>query len=112
MSGTVSVRLEWLALLTVLSTCQLHNENSDNQLRQATKHWWYAPAEPATNGSAAELTPVKFVGMDNISGKTIVITGAARGIGHATAKALLARGAARRELARQPRQNGGLRRSV
>ena len=31
--------------------------------------------------------------MDNISGKTIAITGAARGIGHATAKALLARGA-------------------
>jgi NAD(P)-dependent dehydrogenase (short-subunit alcohol dehydrogenase family) len=31
--------------------------------------------------------------MDNISGKTVVITGAARGIGHATAKALLARGA-------------------
>jgi short-subunit dehydrogenase len=39
------------------------------------------------------LTPVKSVGMDNIRGKTIVITGAARGIGHATAKALLARGA-------------------
>ena len=31
--------------------------------------------------------------MDNIRGKTIAITGAARGIGHATAKALLARGA-------------------
>lgn len=31
--------------------------------------------------------------MDNIRGKTIVITGAARGIGFATAKALLARGA-------------------
>src|SRR5579884_1544515 len=31
--------------------------------------------------------------MDNISGKTVVITGAARGIGHATAKALLGRGA-------------------
>src|ERR1700739_4946967 len=31
--------------------------------------------------------------MDNINGKTIAITGAARGIGHATAKALLARGA-------------------
>jgi short-subunit dehydrogenase len=30
--------------------------------------------------------------MDNIRGKTIAITGAARGIGHATAKALLARG--------------------
>jgi len=45
------------------------------------------------DGSPAELTHVKFVGMDNISGKTVVITGAARGIGHATAKALLARGA-------------------
>ncbi|OBK81414.1 SDR family oxidoreductase [Mycobacterium sp. 1164985.4] len=31
--------------------------------------------------------------MDNIRGKTIAITGAARGIGYATAKALLARGA-------------------
>ena len=31
--------------------------------------------------------------MGNINGKTIVITGAARGIGHATAKALLQRGA-------------------
>ena len=31
--------------------------------------------------------------MDNISGKTIAITGAARGIGHATARALLVRGA-------------------
>ena len=31
--------------------------------------------------------------MDNIQGKTIAITGAARGIGYATAKALLARGA-------------------
>jgi short-subunit dehydrogenase len=31
--------------------------------------------------------------MDNIRGKTIVITGAARGIGYATAQALLARGA-------------------
>jgi short-subunit dehydrogenase len=31
--------------------------------------------------------------MDNIRGKTIAISGAARGIGHATAKALLARGA-------------------
>src|SRR6202008_324834 len=36
---------------------------------------------------------VKFGCMDNISGKTIAITGAARGIGYATAKALLARGA-------------------
>ncbi|MGV0797489.1 SDR family NAD(P)-dependent oxidoreductase, partial [Mycolicibacterium elephantis] len=31
--------------------------------------------------------------MDNIRGKTIAITGAARGIGYATAKALLERGA-------------------
>jgi len=31
--------------------------------------------------------------MDNIRGRTVAITGAARGIGHATAKALLARGA-------------------
>jgi short-subunit dehydrogenase len=31
--------------------------------------------------------------MDNIRGRTIAITGAARGIGHATAKALLTRGA-------------------
>lgn len=31
--------------------------------------------------------------MDNIRGKTVVITGAARGIGYATAKALLGRGA-------------------
>lgn len=31
--------------------------------------------------------------MDNIRGRTIAITGAARGIGHATAKALLSRGA-------------------
>lgn len=31
--------------------------------------------------------------MDRILGKTIAITGAARGIGYATAKALLARGA-------------------
>ena len=31
--------------------------------------------------------------MDNIRGKTIAITGAARGIGQATAKALLASGA-------------------
>jgi len=31
--------------------------------------------------------------MDNVIGRTIAITGAARGIGHATAKALLARGA-------------------
>lgn len=39
------------------------------------------------------LTGVKFGRMDNIRGRTIAITGAARGIGYATAKALLARGA-------------------
>lgn len=39
------------------------------------------------------MTPVKFVGVDHILGKTIAITGAARGIGLATAEALLARGA-------------------
>jgi short-subunit dehydrogenase len=43
--------------------------------------------------TVALLTSVKSVGMDPISGKTIVITSAARGIGQATAKALLARGA-------------------
>src|SRR3954453_3506609 len=31
--------------------------------------------------------------MDNIRGRTVAITGAARGIGHATARALLNRGA-------------------
>lgn len=40
-----------------------------------------------------DLTPVKFVVVDNIRGKTIAITGAARGIGLATATALLDRGA-------------------
>jgi short-subunit dehydrogenase len=39
------------------------------------------------------LTHVKFPVMDNIRGKTIAITGAARGIGYATARALLQRGA-------------------
>src|SRR3984957_17208371 len=48
---------------------------------------------PLKLGSPPDLTPVKSVDMDNIKGKTIVITGAARGIGYATAKALLARGA-------------------
>jgi hypothetical protein len=41
----------------------------------------------------ADLTPVKSLVMDNINGRTIAITGAARGIGHATAEALLKRGA-------------------
>lgn len=45
----------------------------------------------ATSGQ--NLTRVKFGRMDNIRGKTVAITGAARGIGYATAKALLARGA-------------------
>lgn len=46
-----------------------------------------------TPTSPQNLTRVKFGRMDNIRGKTIAITGAARGIGYATAKALLARGA-------------------
>src|ERR1700761_1889401 len=58
----------------------------------------HKPAAPMTATSrrtrfAPDLTLVKFVHMDNIRGKTIVITGAARGIGYATAQALLARGA-------------------
>ena len=58
---------------------------------QATpSHVGRTAARPPSNQN---LTPVKFVGMDNIRGKTIAITGAARGIGFATAKALLARGA-------------------
>ena len=49
---------------------------------------------PGEAGASVEnLTRVKFGCMDNIRGKTIAITGAARGIGYATAKALLARGA-------------------
>ena len=51
--------------------------------------WITNPGEPFITN----LTPVKFGRMDNIRGKTIAITGAARGIGFATAKALLARGA-------------------
>src|ERR1700739_247078 len=57
------------------------------------EHWRYALAEPVDDGSPAKLTPVKSVDMDNIRGETIVSPGSARGIGHATAKALLARGA-------------------
>ena len=45
------------------------------------------------NTSDSNLTPVKFGHMDKARGKTIAITGAARGSGYATAKALLARGA-------------------
>src|SRR6266478_6376954 len=49
-------------------------------------------AQPSCS-SNSNLTCVKYGRMDNIRGKTIAITGAARGIGYATAKALLARGA-------------------
>jgi NAD(P)-dependent dehydrogenase (short-subunit alcohol dehydrogenase family) len=48
---------------------------------------------PVTGTSNQNLTRVKFGPMDTIRGKTIAITGAARGIGYATAKALLTRGA-------------------
>src|SRR3978361_758265 len=48
---------------------------------------------PGKRPSNPNLTRVKFGCMDNIRGRTIAITGAARGIGFATAKALLARGA-------------------
>jgi short-subunit dehydrogenase len=54
---------------------------------------WITSQTWAVITPSGTLTPVKSVGMDNISGKTIVITGAARGIGYATAKALLGRGA-------------------
>src|SRR5690625_2799810 len=53
------------------------------------RSWAAGPDNPRRTN----LTPVKFVGVDNIRGKTIAITGAARGIGLATAAALLARGA-------------------
>ena len=43
--------------------------------------------------STSNLTAVKFGLVDNIGGRTIAITGAARGIGLATATALLNRGA-------------------
>jgi hypothetical protein len=50
------------------------------------------PELPANRTSNQNLTRVKFGCIDNMRGKTIAITGAARGIGYATAKALLARG--------------------
>src|SRR5882757_7705554 len=56
----------------------------------------FAQGDPKSGQVATSnpnLTRVKFRRMDNIRGKTIAITGAARGIGYATAKALLARGA-------------------
>lgn len=46
-----------------------------------------------TKPAPPNLTGVKFGGVDRIQGRTVVITGAARGIGKATAAALLARGA-------------------
>ena len=58
-----------------------------------------APPAPTSSSdgrfrtSVQNLTRVKFRRMDNIRGKTIAITGAARGIGYATATALLERGA-------------------
>lgn len=60
--------------------------------------WRFSPRDAAVasateSGYAAEFTSVKSRRMDNIQGKTIVVTGAARGIGYATAKRLLARGA-------------------
>src|ERR1700744_1143618 len=87
------IRLVCFSCLTVLLTRRLHNANSKIQFRKASEHQWYAATALRDHRSPAELTPVKSVVMDNIRGKTIVITGAARGIGHATAKALLARGA-------------------
>lgn len=64
----------------------------------AAHHQAAAAGEPAVRqpravGTAADLTAVPSLVVDNIRGKTIAITGAARGIGLATAKALLARGA-------------------
>lgn len=58
-----------------------------------------APRAPTSSNvgrfrtSIQNLTRVKPRCMDNIRGKTIAITGAARGIGYATATALLERGA-------------------
>jgi NADP-dependent 3-hydroxy acid dehydrogenase YdfG len=51
------------------------------------------PAILAATSSEREFDTCKVSRMDRIAGKTIAITGAARGIGHATAKALLQRGA-------------------
>src|SRR6201982_2605467 len=45
------------------------------------------------HSSTTNLPRVKFGGLGSVSGRTPAITGAARGIGYATAKALLARGA-------------------
>src|ERR1700694_3593351 len=68
-----------------------------NASRRAAFHSrQFAQGDPKSRQVATSnpnLTHVKFGRMDNISGRTIAITGAARGIGYATAKALLARGA-------------------
>src|ERR1700694_1587272 len=68
-----------------------------NASRRAAFHSrQFAQGDPKSRQVATSnpnLTHVKFGRMDNISGRTIAITGAARGIGYATAKTLLARGA-------------------
>src|SRR6202165_1172642 len=68
-----------------------------NASRRAAFHSrQFAQGDPKSRQVATSnpnLTRVKFGRMDNIRGKTIAITGAARGIGYATAKALLGRGA-------------------
>ena len=66
------------------------------RLRTHVRHYICPPTgNPASDSEPSQpnLTGVKFGRMDNIRGKTIAITGAARGIGYATAKALLERGA-------------------
>ncbi len=50
-------------------------------------------ARADTNSARGPLVDRKVPSVDNVRGKTVVITGAARGIGAATARALLARGA-------------------